>query len=348
MTRFLLALFYLLPSKLRTPIRERILLALNPTENDLQSQNASGWRNRVNGIKKALRQKIDTTVMSNSPMQMNDSNIVNQLATLNQINSIRLYREILSEPKYADPRRLERFGRKFYSQNEEDGMIEEIFRRIGTANKMFLEFGVANGLENNTLLLTYRGWKGVWLDGGAENIDFIHKKFRPLIASGALHAKKTWITAESIDATIRELQLPVDLDLISIDIDGNDYYVLENIACIKPRVIVIEFNSKLPPPIKAVIKYDPDFFWEGDYSDYFGCSLAALTELAERKGYQLVGVNITGCNAFFVRKDLCEDKFYLPASAEALYNPPRYEILAAGAFKVGHTSSYGRWEITSE
>ncbi|MBF0124096.1 MAG: hypothetical protein HQL60_02015 [Magnetococcales bacterium] len=272
-------------------------------------------------------------------IQSNDNDLIS-----NGIAGQRWYRDILTDERYADPRRLERFGAKFYSQNDEDGIIAEIFRRIGTTNRTFLEFGVEKGLENNTLLLTYQDWRGVWMDGSEQNVAFIEQKFAPLIQQQRLRVARQWICAETINDVIGQFSLPKDIDLISIDIDGNDYYIFESIECIRPRVCVIEYNSKLPPPIMAVIRYNPEFS-DGLRSDYFGCSLAALTRMANRKGYQLVGCNITGCNAFFVRTDLCDDWFYTPATAEALYQPPRNEL--AGVFRVGVGAQpgYGHWEI---
>lgn len=331
-TRALLSLFYCLPRKLQSVIRDIVLLMFYPSRNG----------SFLNGIRSGIRDKIEFAIHGDGARNQGDD-MSNKLAVLSQLTSVALYRDTLSDEKYADPRRLERFGGKYFSQNDEDGIIAEIFRRIGATNRMFLEFGVSDGLENNTLLLTYDGWRGVWLDGSKSKVAFINQKFQPLLAANALRVSQQWITTETIDEVIRSFQLPADLDLLSIDIDGNDYYVFEKIECIRPRVVVIEYNSKLPPPILAVMEYVPDFCWENDHTDFFGCSLESLTRMADKKGYQLVGCNITGCNAFFVRKDLCGELFVLPATATALFNPPRYEILAGGAFRVGHPTSFGRW-----
>ncbi|MBF0158452.1 MAG: FkbM family methyltransferase [Magnetococcales bacterium] len=268
----------------------------------------------------------------------------NQEVVSNWLAGQRLYRDLLAEECYADPRRLERFGAKFYSQNDEDGIIAEIFRRIGTTNRIFVEFGVNTGLENNTLLLTYQDWQGVWMDGSEQNIAFIRRKFAPLIERQRLQVAQQWIRVETINQVLQSFRLPEEIDLVSIDIDGNDYYIFESMTAVRPRVCVIEYNAKLPPPILAVMRYDAEWMVH-ELTDYFGCSLAALTRMANRKGYQLVGCNITGINAFFVRDDLCGDLFYQPATAEALYQPPRYGFHHAGTFRVGHPTSYGPWQI---
>lgn len=109
--------------------------------------------------------------------------------------------------------------------------------------------------------------------------------------------------------------------MLSIDIDGNDWHVWKSISVIKPRVVVIEYNGKFPPECDWVMPYDPSHLW--DLSDRHGASLSALEKLGNEKGYQLVGTNMTGSNAFFVQKELAGDRFALPATAENLYNPQR-------------------------
>ena len=123
--------------------------------------------------------------------------------------------------------------------------------------------------------------------------------------------------------------IPVDFDLLSIDIDGNDYHVLNAIRCVRPRVLVIEYNAKFPPPMDLVMPYDPHHTW--DHTDFVGASLQAIASLAGRRGYRLVGTNLTGINAFFVRADLAADRF-AEADTAALYNPARYWM----RFMAGH------------
>ncbi|GHT41551.1 hypothetical protein AGMMS49965_11530 [Bacteroidia bacterium] len=114
----------------------------------------------------------------------------------------------------------------------------------------------------------------------------------------------------------------MEIDMLSVDIDGNDYHVWKSINCINPRVVVAEYNSKFPPPCSYVMEYNENHVW--DWSDGAGMSLTAATQLGEELGYQLVGTNLSGVNAFFVRKDLVkENMFPTPATAENLYNPAR-------------------------
>ena len=228
-------------------------------------------------------------------------------------------RQLLTTAPYSDPKRLERHGFRAFSQNDEDGILQEIFRRIGTGSKTFVEFGVQDGLQTNTRLLLYQGWRGLWMEADADACRSMQRSFAAEIGARQLQLSQTFITTENITGAIDAAQLG-ELDLLSIDIDGNDYWVWEAIS-LKPRVVVVEYNSKFPPPTKWVMQYNPQHRW--DYTDYYGASLESLAELGSRKGYTLVGCCLAGVNAFFVRNDLSRDSF-APADAGALYNPPRY------------------------
>lgn len=248
---------------------------------------------------------------------------------------------LLRHEQYDDQRRLERFGYKVYSQNDEDGIIAEIFRRVGEENRTFFEFGVENGIECNTHLLIHAGWKGVWAEANRAHAQSIRTRFKPAIEAGDLVPIERLISQENINQTIQDLALPPDLDLLSIDIDFNDYWVFKTLQAARPRVVVIEYNAKFPPPMRRVVPYTPDRQWDG--TDYHGCSLQSLADLAAAKDYQLVGCNITGTNAFLVRADLCQDLFASPATAEHLYQPPRFELFQMGAFEIGHSGNFGPW-----
>jgi len=243
-----------------------------------------------------------------------------------------LLQTLLADPRYADQKRLERFGWKAYSQNDEDGILAEIFRRIGVKHKSFVEFGCGDGLENNTVYLLAQGWRGLWIDGGDENAKMVTYAFASLIRHGLLQFRRDFITRDNIDGLIASAQLGAEIDLLSVDVDGNDAYIWEAINCVSPRVVAVEYNAKFRPPFAWNIAYNPAHNWQGD--DYMGSSLAALENLARTKGYRLVGCNLAGVNAFFVREDLAGDLFAAPASAEHLYQPPRYDLIYA--YRGGH------------
>ena len=231
--------------------------------------------------------------------------------------------EYICKKRMADPLYLEQYGYKVYSQNDEDGIITEIFNRIGTTNKIFVEFGVDNGLECNSHYLLHKGWKGLWIEGNDRNCLEIKRLFPVSIASGSLQVINAFIVKDNID-TIIGGSLSGSIDMLSIDIDGNDYWVWESINCIQPRVVVIEYNAKFPPEHEWIMKYNERHTWEED--DEQGASLKSLELLGRKLGYQLVGTSYTGVNAFFVKQDITKNIFVQPATAENLYNPARWEI----------------------
>jgi hypothetical protein len=242
-------------------------------------------------------------------------------------------RTILGEPKYSDPKKLNRHEYKVFSQNGEDGIIAEVFRRIGTTNRYFVEFGSSDGMECNTVLLLRQGWGGLWIDGDAEAMGRANEHFRPEIEAKRLTVIESFITAENIEDLFRRGKVPEEFDLLSIDIDRNDYYVWEKIAHYRPRVAIVEYNPLYPPTMSWVIPYDPAAMW--DHTSHTGASLKALEELGAKKGYRLVGCNISGVNAFFVRDDLLGDHFAAPYTAENHYEPSRYDLF-------GHDSNHQR------
>lgn len=222
------------------------------------------------------------------------------------------------------PLALERFGYKVFSQNDEDGIISEIFNRIGVTDKRFIEFGIERGIESNGHFLLHKGWSGLWIEGSKKHCRDVMRLFRKPIEQKRLVLENAFITAENIDALISKHFAGQRIDLLSIDIDGNDYHVWKMIKCVEPRVVVIEYNSLFPPDHEWVMPYDAHHIW--DKTDNAGASLKSLEILGATLGYQLVGTNLSGVNAFFVKKELAKDLFVLPASAEKLYNPARYYI----------------------
>ena len=232
----------------------------------------------------------------------------------------------LTEKRMRDPLALENFGYKVYSQNDEDGIINEIFKRIGTQTKEFIELGVGNGLECNTHLLLHRKWHGTWIEADAAACREIAYRFRPVIKNGRLKVKNAFITRENIEELIKRCRNSADKgcepDLLSIDIDGNDWHVWKAVRSIRPRLVCIEYNGKFPPDLSWKQAYDKKHVW--DRSDWQGASLKALEQLGSKKGYILAGTNLNGVNAFFVREDLYDkDAFPDLHTAGELYNPYR-------------------------
>lgn len=251
-------------------------------------------------------------------------------------------REVLAQ--IPRPHRLEHFGRKICSQSDEDGIIEEIFRRIGITSRTgkFIEFGAANGVDSsNTLYLLYRGFSGLWIECSESHVQFIKEQFRAVLEAGQLNVVQSFITAENINELLLQAIGDSDVALLSIDVDGNDFWIWKSIERIAPPVVVIEYNAKFPPPVALVQEYRPDYVWTG--TDYFGASLEALARLGRQKGYQLVGCNITGVNAFFVRNDLIGEQFAYDLSATNLYHPLRMDLIFGCFAPSGNVADYGTY-----
>jgi hypothetical protein len=232
--------------------------------------------------------------------------------------------EIELNNRLANPIFLERYGFKVYSQNDEDGIIEEIFNRIGETNRTFVEFGVENGLESNCHYLLHKGWKGLWMEGNERAVKEIQTLFERPMKHGRLVVVNAFIKKDNINELIAGGGISGEIDLLSIDIDGNDYWIWQEISGVNPRVVVIEYNAKFPPNFEWVMEYDGNHMWQGD--DEHGASLKALELLGRKLGYQLVGTNIVGANAFFVRTDLAGELFFMPPVSEKLYNPTRWTM----------------------
>lgn len=242
-------------------------------------------------------------------------------------------------PRYQDPKRLNRYEYQVYSQNGEDGIIEAIFDRVGTTNRVFVEIGVQDGLETNSTCLLLKGWSGYWFEGNPKNVEAIQSKFSGPIRKQQLKVRQCFITAENIEATLQGSDVPKDFDMLSIDIDGNDYWVWKAIERFNPRVVLIEYNALFCSDISWVMKYNPSHIWDG--TSYFNSSLKSLEKLGESKGYCLVGCNFHGINAFFVRRDLVGSNFCAPFTAENHYEPIRYHLLK----KDGFPRNYGDYEV---
>jgi hypothetical protein len=194
---------------------------------------------------------------------------------------------------------------KVFSQWGEDGIIQYLIHRIPIENDTFIEFGVEDYRESNTrFLLRNDNWRGLVIDGDPLNIRSIRDE--RISTYHDLKSVCSFVTRENINGLIAGAGLSGDIGILSIDIDGNDYWVWEAIDVVSPRIVVCEYNAIFGAGIAVTVPYDPGFTKErGHYSGlYFGASLPALCLLADRKGYEFVGCTSAGNDAFFVRKDL--------------------------------------------
>ena len=195
------------------------------------------------------------------------------------------------------------YGYRVFSQWDEDGIIQFLIRHLEIPNQVFVEFGVQEYAEANTrFLLVNNNWTGLVIDSSSQNIDRIR---RSKIAWGyGLKAVTEFVTRDNINHILTTNAISGDIGLLSIDIDGNDYWIWEAISVITPVIVVIEYNHRFGSEAAVTIPYD-ETFERGKTQPliYFGASLAALCRLADRKGYAFVGCSRSGVNAFFVRRD---------------------------------------------
>lgn len=194
---------------------------------------------------------------------------------------------------------------KVFSQFGEDGIIQYIINQIEIPNPLFIEFGVQNYTEANTrFLLMNDNWAGIVIDGSDENINFI--KNDKIYYRHNLTAISNFVTKDNINTIIDKYVDIEDIGLLNIDIDGNDYWVWKELEVVKPRIVVCEYNSLFGCEHSITVPYDPGFVaYKAHYSClYFGSSIAALCDLAEEKGYDFIGCDSEGADAFFVRRDV--------------------------------------------
>lgn len=195
-----------------------------------------------------------------------------------------------------------------FSQWGEDGIIDWLIERLPGIPKTFVEFGVENYLEANTrMLLWLRNWRGLIIDGSEENIADVKKQ--DVAWRFNLSSVCAFIDKDNINHLIESSGLRGDIGLLSIDIDGNDYWVWKNIAAISPVLVVCEYNAVYGDLKRITTPYKADFRRNAAHFSnlYFGASLPALIDLGKEKGYSFVGTNSNGCNAFFVRNDSAVD-----------------------------------------
>ena len=231
--------------------------------------------------------------------------INNQISKQDTETSLVLQGKILSElNRNKSSKNIQDYEFKVFSQNGEDGIIQFLIQNTEIKNKIFVEFGVETYKEANTkFLLLNNGWSGLIIDGDKDAME--------KIASSDLHWKYdlksigNFITKDNINEIIKSAGIEGEIGLLSVDIDGNDYWVFENIDCVNPQILIMEYNSMFGDTHKISVPYDENFVRsQKHYSNlYYGASIAALCDIANKKGYDLVGSNSFGNNLFFIRYD---------------------------------------------
>jgi hypothetical protein len=256
-------------------------------------------------------------------------------ATSSQVGQLLLrmqYRELVRHraplPDFAD------VEFRCHSQNGEDGILLYLFSLVGTTNRRVVEICAGDGFECNAAnLIINHGWRGLLIDGDSDNItrgrDF-YATCRTTWPSPPLLVD-AWVTTDNVNRLLVDNRYAGPIDLLSLDLDGNDYWIWKAIDTISPRVVVLEFNAAWGHERSVTIPYDPEFRLDLSKPPYrCGASLAAFTKLARAKGYRLVGVQSFGFNAFFLRNGLAEDLLPERSPRELYENTERLKAWEPG------------------
>lgn len=193
---------------------------------------------------------------------------------------------------------------RVYSQFGDDGIIQYLISQLEVKDHRFIEFGVENYNESNTrFLLENNNWKGLVMDGSVKHIQYIRNT--DAYWRHDLTALCCFVTSDNINQVITDAGFSGDIGLLHIDIDGNDYWIWKAITVVRPTIVIVEYNSLFGCDRTITIPYSADFhrFSVHHSGLYAGCSLPALYYLAKEKGYEFVGCNSAGNNAYFVRAD---------------------------------------------
>lgn len=248
--------------------------------------------------------------------------LMNKLKGVSKLNSF--YKRQLDEIKFNQgkiliglskantSKNLQDYEFKVFSQWGEDGIIQRIVQNLPIKNKTFIEFGVSDFFESNCrFLMMNNNWSGFVIDGSEKNIRSLKNSY--LYWMYDLKAISAFINKSNINDLLKESEFAEDLGLLSIDIDGVDYWIFEAIEHFNARILILEYNSIFGKDRAITVPYDDGFFRTNKhYSNlYFGASLPALIHLASQKGYSFVGTCSAGVNAFFIRTDLVNENIPL-------------------------------------
>lgn len=221
---------------------------------------------------------------------------------------------------------LNETGFRVFSQFEEDGKLLYIFSVIGMTTRTFIEIGSDDGINSNAANLYFNfGWHGLFIDGNKKSISrgtrFFSRYPHPWFYKPKfVHAR---VTRENVNELIGGAGFEGEVGLLSIDIDGNDYWVWDAITVIEPQVVIIETHNEFGMK-NIVVPYDPDYIYPGKHPVYHGASPVAMNRLAKRKGYRLVGANDLGFNFIFVKNGIA-DKQLPEVSVESVLSHPSVE-----------------------
>lgn len=239
--------------------------------------------------------------------------------------------------------KIEDTGFQLFSQFEEDGKLLFLFSLIGMTNKTFIEFGADDGINSNSAnLYFHHDFNGLFIDGNPKAVErgkHFFQRHRNMAGKPPKFVEAK-ITAENINELFKNAGFEGEIGLLSIDIDGNDYWIWKAIDIVSPQVVIIETHNEFGLN-DIIVPYDADYFYPGKHPDYHGASPVAMTKLAKKKGYRLVGSNELGFNFIYVREDLLTDEVPEVSVESLLQHPSNKEARA-------RFESIKEWEYVTE
>ncbi len=229
-------------------------------------------------------------------------------------------------PELIDKQAIEKYEYSLYSQNGEDGILRYLFSEIGFGSKLFLEFGFGITESNSLRLILKEGFGGVFIDGNELSVQHFNHAAK-LFGITNVQAISKFLNLNNLETTITQSRLPQEIDLLSIDVDGNDYWFWEAIKSLSPRIVIIEYNASLGLELSLSTLYDPVFNRHEKHSSglYCGASIKAFEILGKEKGYSLIGCESNGVNAFFVRDDCLTENINV-ISSQLAYRPHKRRL----------------------
>lgn len=268
-----------------------------------------------------IKQKAKSLIAKASTIALREQNT--QVTQVMLSNQYKIMKSILS---HNDMPTLSDVGFKVYSQFEEDGILLYIFSIIGVTNKRVVEICVADGAEcMATNLIINHGWEGLLFDG---DINFVNKGIKFFSTNSSTYLlppiyKHAWLTRDNVNQLILESGFKGEIDLLSLDIDGNDYHIMEAINVIRPRVIICETHDVIPSNLALTIPYTDNFnYLSGtSHKEFRSVSLLAMKQLLSKKGYRLIGSHKYGFNAIFILNELGVD-YFPEVTVESVHNNP--------------------------
>jgi hypothetical protein len=210
------------------------------------------------------------------------------------------------------------FDARVYSQNGEDGILRYLLSIVGSPARSFVEFGFGIRENNSLRLVLQEHYNGLYLDGFEPTVRVFNTAARQHGLRN-VRAECQYLSASNLNEVFQRYGVAAEVDVLSIDVDGVDYWLWQAATSINPRLVAIEFNATMGKEQAVTVPYAADFDRRlmGCYGHYHGASIKAMTNLASRKGYALLGCDSDGCNLFFVRQDLLRPPLFEVAPAVA-------------------------------